>query len=138
MDNELKKAIDGLRVRVFELSKSEIQPKTVKVSGVERSVNVTKLKLFLPFEKAWHFLNKKKLLIGVAFTASAFIPGINPVIAEGLKYLGFTVSGVGGAHKIAKASKYGEKGEFGSGELVAALQDLWNALIRVYTLIRRK
>lgn len=138
MVNDLKKAMQDLKGRFSKLGKMEIQVKKVKVSGEEREVNVTKLKLMLPFEKAWHFLDGKKRVIGATIFGASFVPALDPVTQQILRWLGGTIFTGGTAHAGAKASKYGSKGEFGSGELVAAFQDLVKAVVKIYNLIRRK
>jgi len=118
MDNQY----DMLKVRAKEITGYEVEMKTVQYNGKSTEIKVGRFaKIALPFEKIYHFLNGKKLFIGLAVVGVAFLSPLNPVVAEALKWVGGSIAGIGGGHKIAKAqNKIGEKGKFDEGELVLA------------------
>ena len=131
---DLEKAMEELRLKARDKFEITTEIKRVEVSGESQEVEVRKLaKLALPLEKAWHFIDGKKKYIGAVVVGTAFIPGVDPVLSQVLKWVGGSIFTGAAIHTGAKMqTKIGAKGEFGSGELAYAFKQFIQACIGLY------
>jgi len=89
-----------------------------------------KVKLTNKIRLLWQ---RKKALIGACVLATGLI--IAGQWGTVLQIIGSSLVGLEGLHEIGRQSKYGEKGEFKREDLINALKDLLEALIKVIKLI---
>ena len=82
------------------------------------------------------FWKRKKAIIGAGVLATGLL--ITGQWGLVLQIVGSSLIGLEGVHEIGRQSKYGEKGQFKKDDLVSALKDLLEALIRVVKLIGSK
>ena len=100
----------------------------------EKKLSKFRIFLWKAFEKPWHWLNGKKLIIGSTMLAVGLvIPGSWGLALKGF---GTALTTVGGLHKIGKYSKYGAKGEFNKKDFLQLINDLIATVINLFKIIK--